>query len=188
MHDQFLIFLHDHSQALKRRTLVILLLLFFVAPAVTTLGVFRYQKMIIRKEAKQKIFAGIDKSELELFVFHSSDPFLNKLEPLGEFRLKGDMYDIVSMERQDDSVYLYCWHDHEETGLDEKLDDLVSLGMANNTTNRENQQRLDHFHQTLFSPQHTRLSFLIPTFQSAIRYLFLITYRSQSILPPVPPP
>ena len=94
---------------------------------------------------------GIDKKELVLLKF-TKEQSKTELdwEHSKEFEYAGEMYDVVEETIKGDSIYYYCWWDHEETKLNKQLSDLVTKAMGQNQQNKENQNRLQNFLKTLY--------------------------------------
>ena len=110
-----------------------------------------YQKHVIRKEIKQTIINGIDKEELTLLKFASSDlPFMIKYFGAKEFAHKGEMYDIVQQASVGDTMYFWCWWDHEETALNQKLDNLLVQCLSNEPIQSNTQVQLEKFFKGLY--------------------------------------
>lgn len=110
-----------------------------------------YQKHVIRKELKQNIIKGIDKEKLTLLKFASADqPFMIKYFGAKEFAHKGEMYDIVEQSSVGDTIYFWCWWDHEETALNQKLDNLLVQCLSNEPIQSNTQVQLEKFFKGLY--------------------------------------
>lgn len=73
------------------------------------------------KEIHQMIEEGEVENNLSLFVFHKNE-FGNNSQHIewikeNEFRINGEMYDVVRKEIFEDSVYVYCFQDEKESVL-----------------------------------------------------------------------
>jgi hypothetical protein len=88
--------------------------------------VFKVFEQKYKREVKQLIKNGIPESDLILFVFHKDfrtikPENLEWMKPI-EFRLHGEMYDIIREEVIGDSVYCRCFHDVKESKLFKDMD------------------------------------------------------------------
>lgn len=83
--------------------------------------IFKSFEYKYKKEIKQLIKSGVPEKDLIKFAFHKS-VITNGTKDLkwikkNEFRLKNEMYDIVSAEIRGDSVFYKCIHDFKESEL-----------------------------------------------------------------------
>jgi hypothetical protein len=94
---------------------------------------------------------GIDKDKLVLLSFLSDEVNLHvEWEHSKEFKYKNEMYDIVYTQIEGDSIHYWCWWDHEETILNQSLDELVSLFLGTDHSRKNSQLRLLDFYKSLF--------------------------------------
>lgn len=170
----------------------ILLLFCLWAPFAATYSWLHIEKKQVKREIKQKLFEGLEKSELTLVKIATarSSAQLDWREP-GEFEYRGHMYDVVEIEVRDDSTYYWCWLDEEETQLNRQLYLLVARALGNNPRHRENQQRLISFIQQLYysSPWQWRLSLPVDGLSGGTNfYVTTGYYPFNPLAPPKPPP
>jgi hypothetical protein len=111
---------------------------------------FQQQRKQIKRELKKKLIAGIDKSELVHLKFSLKEKEDLEWKHSKEFKYKGQFYDVVETELQDDSVMYICWWDYEETHLYKKLDEMLAKAFGNNSTQKENNKRLNDFFKSLY--------------------------------------
>ena len=104
----------------KKYISLLMLALIFIHGSVELfiLKIFQVQH---KEEISKLIDEGLSEDELVLFQF-SKDDFEKGLEHIEwveehEFRIGGEMYDIVQKEITADSIYLYCYHDRKESKL-----------------------------------------------------------------------
>ena len=136
---------------LKSKAFGILLMLCFLAPLASTFVIHQIQKKQIKKALKQKIIAGLNKKELLLFKFTEKEKQTQlEWEHSKEFEYKGEMYDVIETKIIGNTTYYWVWWDCEETKLNRKLNELVTLALGNNPQNQENQKRLNHFLKSLY--------------------------------------
>lgn len=146
------------------------------------------QKHLLRKEVKKQLIAGIDRTDLVLLKFTKKQANNLKWEHSKEFEYRDQMYDVVEAEWKGDSVYYWCWWDHEETRLNKQLAQLVREVWGHHPENKETQHRLIVFFKSLFCsaiPQWTAFS---KSPQKATRSFHPPLYTSIILPPPVPPP
>jgi hypothetical protein len=126
--------------AKKYVSLLMLVLMFFHGSLeLFILKIFQAQH---REEINKLIDEDLSEDELVLFNF-SKDNFEKGLKHIEwveehEFRIEGEMYDIVRKEITSDSVYLYCYHDKKESKLYSgilKIFDRLPGNEASNTRN-----------------------------------------------------
>ncbi len=94
---------------------------------------FQIQKLNIKKTVAEIIDNGIEKENLILLKFSYADS-KSKLrwEHSREFEYKNQMYDIVEVEYTEDSIIYWCWHDKEETEINNQLRTMAKIVLPNN--------------------------------------------------------
>jgi len=110
-----------------------------------------HQKKEVKHLVKWEIIQGIDKSELVLI--HLSKAEANdklEWEHSKEFEFEGEMYDVVEVEENVDSIKYWCWWDHEETKLNKELAELVNSLLGAQPEKKEKEQKLISFYHSLF--------------------------------------
>ncbi len=115
------------------------------------LFVFEIQKLEIRREIKQRIKAGVLETELVLVKISAGQvpPALQRIRA-DEFRIAGNMYDIVWQESHGDTVWYYCLADEKETQLFANLEELVKREMSQNGRQQQRRERLLSLFTLLF--------------------------------------
>ena len=117
---------------MKNYLVFILLLFCFGAPFYGTCFFLQHQKHVVKKEIKRQIIAGIDKKELVHLKFSGSELHAELYwEHEKEFEYAGEMYDVVEKITIGDTTHFWCWPDHQETGLNQKLRKLVNDNFKN---------------------------------------------------------
>lgn len=98
------------------------------------------------------------------------------------------MYDIVETIKQGDSIFYYCWWDHQETKLNKELAKLLSYFLGNDSKSNDNKKRVAQFFKTFFirDKQVTYLGLDKEINQNVSDYVF--NYKSRYIYPPFNPP
>jgi hypothetical protein len=173
---------------LKQKFVGISLFFCLVAPLVATFTCLHYQKSLVRKEVKHQMIAGMDKDELVLLKFTKEESQTKlRWEHSKEFEYNSQMYDIAEKEIKGDTIYYWCWWDHEETRLNRQLDDLVANVLGNNPQKRERQEKLVEFYKKLYWKSYS--DSLALTEQISINYpIYKENYSSIYHTIPDPPP
>lgn len=132
---------------------------------------------------------GLNREDLVLLKFTESETRSVLIwKHSKEFEFRGQMYDIVEAEHRGDSVYYWCWWDHEETRLNKQLNELVAHAMGKNQASKENSRRIIDFLKILYYKESS--SFLIATHELICKDLWASQpiYHSIGKSPPAPPP
>ncbi len=132
---------------------------------------------------------GLDRDELVLLKFtHNQTKTLLKWKHAREFEFNGEMYDIVEMKTEGDTLFYYCWWDHEETTLNMKLNKLVAHAAGKNSQTRDKVNHLWQFFKSLYFTEDQ----VKPDYSVAIgtdkRFLYVFVVKSTGKSPPAPPP
>ena len=148
-----------------------------------------HQKHLVKKEVKRQMISGIDKKDLELLKFSKKETQTKlRWEHSKEFEYKGQMYDIVEKIVKEDSVYYWCWWDHEETKLNKELSSLANNAFRDDPKKQKRQQQLfSYLNSLFFTPGFTwhsdnSIQYKTPNFY------YNEFYKSIYITPPSPPP
>lgn len=111
---------------IARRCFALIFLFSFLFNYFGVFTFFKVQQLVIRREIKRQIKAGVPDEELHILSFSASEADRLEWEEEGrEFRWKGQMYDVVRKEIAGNTVHYYCINDSEETELFLALDDMV---------------------------------------------------------------
>lgn len=139
---------------MKRFLLTCFLILGLCAPSLLVYHLFLSKKSEIKHEVKEKIIQGLDLKELSLLKFLILDtPSVLRWKHEREFEYEGEMYDVVSSEIIGDSIFYYCWWDHEETRLNKDLKSIISQILLNDLQQQHNTDQYLTFQKSLlFSP------------------------------------
>ncbi len=94
-------------------------------------ALFSIEKNRIQKEVKTYIKEGIPKNKLKAFVFTPTEfENLQWTKPGKEFRLNGEMYDIIQIELNGENKIYWCYHDMAESKLFANLDSILQMQMT----------------------------------------------------------
>lgn len=108
---------------------------------------FRHQ---IRKEVKRKIKAGLTESEMTLLIIPNEQLGDLKWKHSKEFKLKGQMYDVIKKENIEWGVKYWCWWDNDETELNKRLNRMLILVLGSNPLQNEQENFVDIGKTTMF--------------------------------------
>lgn len=173
------------------QTLIIFSLLFCILfdPVIGAYTWLQYKKAVIKQEVKSQINDGIDQSKLVLLEF-TQDEIQTELrwEHSREFEYNHKMYDVVRTEADSDTVYYWCWYDHEETMLNRKLDELTDQAAKNNPKSREEQALLVSNQETLYCMFSFNWNFSLCELLNKPSGLFSHLCPQIYSQPPTPPP
>ncbi len=102
----------------------------------------------VRYEMKQRIKNGIP--EEQRVVIKITPEIENNAEVFTrmhsrEFRYRGEMYDVLSLEASGDTILYTCIHDVKESGLFKNLDKMVSYQLHHNSNEKHNRDLALHF-------------------------------------------
>ena len=174
---------------MKNRIAGILMLFCLVAPMVATYTWLQCKKMLAHEEVKRQMAAGIGREELFLLKFAREETQTRlHWKNAREFEYRGQMYDIAETETKGDTIYYWCWWDHEETKLNRRLDGVLAYALGKKFPNRDTQKRLVHFFRSLYCPNvpSWTTSAGHRTRRAAFAYFFILPAIYFS--PPAPPP
>ncbi|HPE86510.1 MAG: hypothetical protein PHU97_07755 [Bacteroidales bacterium] len=174
---------------MKNSIVAIVLIILLEIPFSGSILWLHQKKHQIRKQVKKEIIAGIDPEKLIQLKFSLpvTDPGLKWIHNK-EFEYKGEMYDIVSVQNNGDSIVYLCWWDHQETVLNRQLGKLVKKALNNEPGNTRTQEQLTNYFVSLYF--HEQQQYKPDTFSdnpSGFRELSVL-YHRLSPAPPTPPP
>lgn len=133
------------------RIISILLLLCFLLPGLSSFSWLHYQRYLIKSKIKWQLLAALPDDDLLLLKFHEKDVQKQlHWEHSREFEYEWKMYDVVRQKKQGDTLYLWCFEDHQETSLKQKIRHLVNTSLANNIPHQSQQQSLLKWLDSLF--------------------------------------
>lgn len=159
-----------------------------MVPLAATFMYLHHQKSVIRKTVKRQIIASIDRNELALLKFTEQESRAKlRWEHSKEFEFRGQMYDVVEKKIKGDTLYYWCWWDHEETRLNKQLNEMVAKVLGTSSQKKDSQEKLVEFYKNLYCNSHA--THLVSPKEPAINHLtYFRSYTSVCHFPPVPPP
>jgi hypothetical protein len=94
------------------------------------------QKYRARKEAKAMIISSTVPHQIRVLAYpESAEPAGLRWVHEDEFEWKGSLYDVLSIQKRNDSLVLHIWEDRKETALNQEIRSLTRrLVQANNET------------------------------------------------------
>jgi len=112
------------------------------------------EKRAARREARYLILQG-DKANLQVLSFRKSSDGLMRLEwkHEGEFRLEGQLYDVVSIREDADSLHYTCYPDKKESQVDARIGALCKLLFGQQPLQQQREQQWVQFLKGLMLPQ-----------------------------------
>ncbi len=174
---------------MSRKIAAIVLLLALFAPMTASYTWLQFQKSLVKKEVKEQIDAGIERDKLVLLEF-SKEEAKTKLrwEHSREFEYRGNMYDIVKTKVKQDSVYYWCWLDHEETKLNDQIITLLNKNSNDEPLNTNGNKILSLVFKPLYISGHFDWQPALDISEKKEAFLKSSNYSSLNFPPPVPPP
>jgi hypothetical protein len=167
----------------------ILLLIVLVVPVLITYYWLQHRKLVVRHEIECRMIEGIDKNELLLLKF-TREEFLTELkwEHFREFEYDGQMYDVVKTGEKGDTLYFWCWLDHDETRLNRELAGLVTRAYRDDPQKKEKQEQLHSYFKSLYCSKLFNWNIIATSPEVRGSCICIQIFSSLSIPPPKPPP
>lgn len=130
----------------------ILLLFFFILPILSSYLYLSTERYLVKKAVKRMIINGMEEDQLIAFTFSAHDSAeVLQWKHAREFQFEGEMYDIVRFEfAGGDSTRYICWHDRDETRLNEQIASLLPTIFGHHEQTRQTKDRLYQFYTHLF--------------------------------------
>jgi hypothetical protein len=170
-------------------TVFLLLSCLLIDPMTGAFTWLHYKKAVIKKEVKKHIIDGIEKDELVLLKFSKKETETELLwSHPREFEYNHKMYDIVKTKTEGDTVYYWCWYDHEETMLKREMEKVADQALGKKQKIREEIALLISFSKTLYFPFSFNSDVIILDFLCNQVDLFYDLYSQIFVKPPTPPP
>lgn len=116
-----------------RKNIIVILCCIALGSFSGTFFWYQIQKISIKKTISEYIDNGIEKEKLVLLKFTYADSETKlRWEHSKEFEYNNQMYDVVEIEYKNDSVYYLCWHDKEETAINNQIRKMAKFVLPNN--------------------------------------------------------
>lgn len=132
---------------------------------------------------------GLSDEEMVIHKFSIEDSkTLLKWQHDREFEFQGQMYDIIKIERQGDSITYKCWWDKVETKLNIQLRNAVLLVLGHHPAKKENDKQLGKFQKSLFCQSLEKVPEVIKTDASPTMFYYRLIISKTLVIPPLPPP
>jgi hypothetical protein len=149
----------------------------------------QYQKKQVKREVKHRMMESIDKSALVFLRFNKQNIDLQvRWEHSKEFEFKGQMYDIVYTEDEGDYISYWCWHDADETSLNQKLADLVQQQLNADSQQDNRQHKRIDLAKLLYFGQSSPIHFQLFASQLTTSFHYFNHYHHFIFPPNSPPP
>lgn len=174
---------------LRRIILFIISFCVLFDPVIGTYTWLQFKKAKVKQEVWKQIDAGIDKSELVKLKFTREEARTElRWEHAREFEYDHKMFDVVKVQKEDDSVIYWCWYDHEETMLNLQMEEIASQAVGHGAKNKKERAMLASNSRSLYCIFSLYLSFDLSELVKESSGLPSDLYSQISIQPPIPPP
>lgn len=141
---------------------------------------FEFKRVIIKHEIKNNILSQIPDNQLLKF---SKALNFDK----DEFEINGKMYDVVKIKITPKNTIVYCYEDHKETSLNQKIDSLIKEGFTKNPFSKNQQKLIDFLHQIYISSSIPNFIFFAQNANKQhFPYKLHLLYEVISIISPPP--
>lgn len=107
--------------------------------------IYSLQLGAARHEVKQRLKHGVPEEDrvllkIPLSLEQTENDVFHRVHA-GEFRYKGEMYDILKSENHGDTTWYVCIHDVKESGIFKQLDDQVKRFVSSNPAHQRHRAR-----------------------------------------------
>jgi len=143
---------------------------------------------MVKKEVKWKMIEGLDREELALIRISKDQSDHLKWEHSKEFEYYDEMYDVVYKKETTDSLFYWCWWDHEETQLNKQLASLTKLLLDSDTKRKESTSRIAFFFKSLYSESTKVQKQFFAEENRASVFFYNTDWKSLEFSPSTPPP
>lgn len=112
------------------------------------------ERFAVQHEVQTEIKKSVPPEALDLLVFHKNEvnTTLNWKHDK-EFEFNGEMFDVIYEQVNGDSVYYWCWADHEESALNKQMDQWVHFLLNGSSHSKDRQATINYFLHHLFTAQ-----------------------------------
>lgn len=122
-----------------------------ILPLGITAWYLKWHQHTLKKSIKKELIHQTALDKLELLTFKSSEINTRvSWKDAHEFSFNGNMYDIVSSQIVNDSVYYWCWPDLKETQLNKQLYHLLDTALGQNPIRSESTTKLFQYCATWY--------------------------------------
>jgi uncharacterized protein (UPF0333 family) len=125
-----------------RKLLIILTLILLFMSQAGYYFFYGYQQESVKKEMKAQIKALHTDNDYEIIIAEENAKDIVWLEDDEEFCLKGILYDVAKIKKQDGKTYLYCLNDKKEQQLVRGMAKVVNSGKDNATNGKDGKHTL----------------------------------------------
>lgn len=166
-----------------------LFLVTFVAPFWGTYFYLTIQQKYIKEGVQNKIEEGIPINEMVKLTFSKSE--IDKVlrwEHDKEFQYNGQMYDIIEVLNQGDSIQYICWWDKAETATKENMQKLISEEINKSKPSKHKPFNFSDYYKFLYVyfKFYTGNEIVVPLGRTS--FSFAKHEGTLSTQPPFPPP
>jgi hypothetical protein len=148
----------------------------------------RLQQQSVKRAVKHTLERGLTDSELVHWSFSPAEARALDWEDAREFKHQGHMYDIVRAAFVAGRVELWCWWDHEESVLEQRLERLVRAVLGNDPDPQSPAARWGDWMKRSFTTTEIDSPVAVPGLFAGWPMPANHTASSLSPTPPAPPP
>lgn len=177
------------TTSLIKKYLGILLLFFLVSPYFFSYIFLKNEIRLVKKKAKHKIEEAIAFEDLTKLTFS-----INEVKELlvfkgeKEFEYKGNMYDIIYSNKSDNNITYWCVNDNEETALNNKVNDLLTLMLQKNAKKSTHQRIVAKYFPNYYQNKTERLLSVYHLSQIHQNSIYRFSCKTFQTAPDSPPP
>jgi hypothetical protein len=148
----------------------------------------RQQQRTVKRAVKHSLERGLADSELVHWRFSPAEARALDWKDAREFKHQGHMYDIVRAALVAGRVELWCWWDHEESVLEQRLEHLVRVALGADTDPQSPAARWGDWMKRTFTTTETDSPGTLPGQFQGWPISHDLAATGLALAPPSPPP
>lgn len=175
---------------MKRYSAIVslLFLALLILPMLCMQFQLRQQIRRIKHEVQNAILQGLPKEDLRIFHFNPLEQKQLQWEHEHEFEWHGQMFDVVSMQKQGNKLIIECWPDQKESALKQHMRTMWARALGSDPKHQSEKDRLYQFLSHLYFEQvQYALSPLLVENQMVCSITHPETHRGFPFIPKTPP-
>lgn len=161
----------------------LLFLALLILPMVVMQYHLRKQIRSIKHEVQNAILQGLPKEDLRIFHFTPLEQKQLQWEHEHEFEWHGQMFDVVSMQKQGNKLIIECWPDQKESALKQYMRTMWARALGSDPKHQGEKDKLYQFLSQLYFEQvqnalspllvETQMAFSIPHPETRLGFPFI---------------
>lgn len=174
-------------QSTRKNWVSVLLLLGMIAPFLIGSIWFRMERNRLHKTVEARISEEGQTERLKVFSFSVEEMSDLEWEDEREFRLDGEMYDVIQMECHKGKVLMLCFLDRDERALEDEHAKWVARLLGNHPHQKSQQEFVINWIKTLIPLEKQEWNgseIIFPPLYVESDMLGITRYLSQPIFPP----